>query len=41
MIANPEHGPVVKRMHALLEGEFGPMQPAGPGQPMKRKVKLE
>lgn len=41
VIANSEHGAVVKRMHALLEGEFGPMQLAGPGQPMKRKVKLQ
>jgi hypothetical protein len=32
VISNPEHEPLVKRLHAMLEDEFGPRPSAVPGK---------
>ncbi len=37
VIATQSHAPVVKRLHELLDAEFGPMQLAGPGSRTKKK----
>ena len=38
VINNPEHEPLVKRLHAMLENEFGPLATSQPKQITTRRI---